>query len=301
MASSHAKAPAFSFYPGDWRRDVALQSCSLEARGLWAELLWLMHDGVPYGHLATLAGAIADDRVAAMIGVPPAQYRRLLAELEAAGVPSRTESGVLFSRRMVRDAHLRAVRASAGSKGGSTRVHNERSKSLSKNPSSDPDSAPIIRSSSDAPDAAEVASIATATATADANATASEPLVETVLQRLRDLIPPEHHGALEGYRRTARFQASFLAEILRLHEPITGGQAFDGATIGQALSKLAANGEAFNVSRLAGYCRRLVDGPPPSRRPLADDEEDDYTRAAREVREERLAREAREGAARATR
>ena len=30
------KRPAFQFYPSDWRKDMALQSCSVAARGLWA-------------------------------------------------------------------------------------------------------------------------------------------------------------------------------------------------------------------------------------------------------------------------
>jgi len=35
--TSASKRPAFQFYPGDWRRDTALQSVSLAARGLWIE------------------------------------------------------------------------------------------------------------------------------------------------------------------------------------------------------------------------------------------------------------------------
>jgi hypothetical protein len=50
-ATSQRKRPAFQFYPGDWLRDMALRSCSMEARGLWIEMLCLMHDAVPYGHL----------------------------------------------------------------------------------------------------------------------------------------------------------------------------------------------------------------------------------------------------------
>jgi hypothetical protein len=49
--ADRVKRPAFQWYPGDWRRDTALQSCSIAARGLWVEMLNLMHDGEPYGHL----------------------------------------------------------------------------------------------------------------------------------------------------------------------------------------------------------------------------------------------------------
>lgn len=112
------KRPAFQFYPGDWRRDAALRSCSIAARGLWADLLCLMHDGEPYGHLSVNSHPLSDAQAASMVGVTPAQYRKLLGELESAGVSSRSESGVLYSRRMVRDEHIRNVRAESGKKGG---------------------------------------------------------------------------------------------------------------------------------------------------------------------------------------
>lgn len=155
-----AKAPSFQVYPGDWRRDTALQTCPLEARGLWWELCCVMHDGDPYGHLAIRGRPITDDRAAAMIGIPVAQYRRLLVELEEAGVPSRTEDGVLYSRRMVRDEHIRTVRAAAGSKGGSTRVNNERYKSSSKTGSNDPSTSLGDASIADADEDAEADAMA---------------------------------------------------------------------------------------------------------------------------------------------
>jgi hypothetical protein len=112
------KRPAFQFYPGDWRRDAALRSCSLEARGLWVDLLCLMHDGEPYGHLAVNGKPLTDAQVAAMVGVSVARYRKLLQELEVSGVSSRGDDGALFSRRMVRDEYLREVRATSGKLGG---------------------------------------------------------------------------------------------------------------------------------------------------------------------------------------
>lgn len=45
------KRPAFQFYPGDWLRSTDLRSCSVGARGLWIDMICLMHEGTPYGHL----------------------------------------------------------------------------------------------------------------------------------------------------------------------------------------------------------------------------------------------------------
>lgn len=112
------KSPTLQWYPGDWRRDLALQSCSLRQRGLWAEMLWLMHDGVPYGHLATVEGPIVAPVLARMVGAPLRDVVADLAQLKAAGVYSITPAGVIYSRRMVRDQALRERRAAFGPLGG---------------------------------------------------------------------------------------------------------------------------------------------------------------------------------------
>lgn len=111
------KRPAFQFYPADWRKDVELQSCSIGARGLWLELSCVMHECEPYGHLTLNGAAMPDEKAARLVGVELRDYRALLRELEAAGVSSRTEAGVLFSRRMVRDEAVRNARAAGGEAG----------------------------------------------------------------------------------------------------------------------------------------------------------------------------------------
>lgn len=111
------KRPAFQFYPADWRKDLELQSCSIGARGLWWELSCLMHEAEPYGHLTLRGVAMTDKQAAIAVRVELREYRKLLAELEAAGVPSRTADGILYSRRMVRDEMVRNNRAAGGALG----------------------------------------------------------------------------------------------------------------------------------------------------------------------------------------
>lgn len=111
------RRPAFMWYPGDSRRDTGIQSCSLEARGFWRELLDLMHFGEPYGHLADAGGGrFTETELARLVGVPPQKARRLIAELRAKNVFSETGNGVIYSRRMVRDEAVRAKRAEGGAK-----------------------------------------------------------------------------------------------------------------------------------------------------------------------------------------
>lgn len=112
------KRPAFQFYPADWRKDSALQSCSIAARGLWIELLCVMHECEPYGVLAINGRPMQPAQVARLVGESEKVVRSLLDEIEAAGVFSRDESGAIFSRRMLKDERIRLIRASAGRLGG---------------------------------------------------------------------------------------------------------------------------------------------------------------------------------------
>jgi len=107
-------APWLKFYPTDWRADPALRMCSLGARGLWMEMLCIMHEAVPYGTLRVNGKPVSDRQLAALAG---GDVGDLLVELEEAGVFSREEDGTIFSRRMQRDAE-KAARDKANGKGG---------------------------------------------------------------------------------------------------------------------------------------------------------------------------------------
>lgn len=116
--AERAKKPAYQWYPGDFRRDTALLACSFDARAVWREMLDLMHDGEPRGHLTAGGVAIEAAALARMIGAPLPRVRKALAELEAHGVFSRTEAGIIYSRRMVRDEAINRTRAEVGKLGG---------------------------------------------------------------------------------------------------------------------------------------------------------------------------------------
>lgn len=116
------KRPAFQFYPGDWLRATKLRSCSVGARGLWIDMICLMHEGSPYGYLKVGSKVILPPNLARMVGASLAETEGWLAELEHAEVFSRDEAGCTFSRRMVRDEEVRAARASGGVLGGNPRL-----------------------------------------------------------------------------------------------------------------------------------------------------------------------------------
>lgn len=112
------KRPAFQFYPGDWLEEIGLRAVGLDARGLWVDMLCFMHQGEPYGHLRKGGRDITPQELARMVGAGRTLVARLLSALEERHVFSRTDEGTIFSRRMVRDEKLRAVRAEGGEQGG---------------------------------------------------------------------------------------------------------------------------------------------------------------------------------------
>ncbi|MFM0439265.1 GIY-YIG nuclease family protein [Paraburkholderia strydomiana] len=116
------KRPSFQFYPGDWMNDAALRMVSVSARGLWMDMLCLMHQGSPYGHLKVNSKAINEIQLARLVGANSDEVSAWMRELSDAGVYSTSEDGVIFSRRMVKDENLREVRASGGKEGGNPKL-----------------------------------------------------------------------------------------------------------------------------------------------------------------------------------
>lgn len=110
------------FYPSDWRADAMLRLCSIGARGLWAEMMCIMHEATPYGSLLVNGKRIDKRQLAGLCGVSEKECLALLLELEGNGVFSRDEDGTIYSRRMRRD-HEKATKDKAnGKKGGNPQV-----------------------------------------------------------------------------------------------------------------------------------------------------------------------------------
>lgn len=114
------KLPALQFYPGDWKKDAGVQSLIFHDRHVWFEILMLMHESPRRGVLLLPNGSpMTNPAIARAIGQPLGPLLKSLKNIEDAGVSSREEgTGALVNRRMVRDEHLREVRAAAGKLGG---------------------------------------------------------------------------------------------------------------------------------------------------------------------------------------
>jgi hypothetical protein len=119
------RRPFIQFYPSDWRGDLLVRSCSPIARYVWFEMLLLMNEADPYGHLH-IAGAPADTKtLAAVIGVDEVTVKGAVKELKSRGVLSLTDKGVIYSRRMIRDENRRKTLRNNGKNGGNPNLINQ--------------------------------------------------------------------------------------------------------------------------------------------------------------------------------
>lgn len=119
--TERTRDPWSKFYWSDWRSDPKLRACGLAARGLWVEMLGLMHEAEPYGHLLINGKPPTDQQLAIMVGASVVEVKKLKRELAEAGVPT-VEDGVWISRRMLRDAQRRATNQANGKGGGNPKL-----------------------------------------------------------------------------------------------------------------------------------------------------------------------------------
>jgi hypothetical protein len=114
--------PWSKFYWADWRSDPKLRMCSLGARGLWMEMLSIMHESSEYGHLLVNEKSPSEQQLGIICGATSSEIRKCKKELQGAGVPEIRKDGVWFSRRMVRDKEKRLRDKANGAKGGNPYV-----------------------------------------------------------------------------------------------------------------------------------------------------------------------------------
>jgi len=106
------------FWWADYEGDDALRVVSLAAQGLWMRMLCAMHKGTPYGHLTINGRAPTVRQIGILASVSEGKTEKLMQELEKSGVFSRTETGVIFCRRMVRDREISERGQQDGKRGG---------------------------------------------------------------------------------------------------------------------------------------------------------------------------------------
>lgn len=111
--------PALQFYGGDWRKDPGVQALNYFDRGVWFEMLLMMHESEDRGKLVLNNRPIPDDALARMLGLDLTTLQNTLRSIFAYRVADRdSESGAIMNRRMVRDEAIRRRRSESGKLGG---------------------------------------------------------------------------------------------------------------------------------------------------------------------------------------
>lgn len=113
-----AGQPWMKWFPGDWLKAPDVRSLSPAARGLWFDMLCLMHSSSRRGYLLVGDSAPSLEQLARMTGCDTAVLTPILTELRSSGVYDCTEHGVIYCRRMVREAGKAEKCSEAGKRGG---------------------------------------------------------------------------------------------------------------------------------------------------------------------------------------
>lgn len=115
------KQPWIKFYPSDWRADPKLRLCSMGARGVWMELICLMHEGEPYGHLAINGTQPTKAQVARLCGCSEREATKWIGELIENDVLAASQD-FWYSRRLVRDKEKAEADKLNGKGGGNPKL-----------------------------------------------------------------------------------------------------------------------------------------------------------------------------------
>lgn len=122
----------------DWMTDKGLRACSLAARGLWMDMLCIAAEADPPGYVSVNGNGLDAKGIASIVGKPVEEIQPLLDELFHSGVYSVNRSGVIFSRRIIRDEKRRQASAKGGKSGGRQAVENKRGIFSTPDPTPDP-------------------------------------------------------------------------------------------------------------------------------------------------------------------
>lgn len=113
------KMPSMQFYPADWRKDPGVQALGFFERGVWFEIICLMHESTERGVLLLNGKPMPNDALARVLGLDNQILADTLSKLFDYGVVSKRETdNAFFNRRMVRDEQLCQIRREAGKLGG---------------------------------------------------------------------------------------------------------------------------------------------------------------------------------------
>lgn len=95
----------FTFYPKAWLNNKKLEHCSLQAKGLWIDLICHMHDGEPYGYLVFNGKVLTPQDVQHLVKVSDSNvFNSAWNELlEKNIIAQNQKTGAFYSKRMTEE------------------------------------------------------------------------------------------------------------------------------------------------------------------------------------------------------
>lgn len=124
----------------DWENDPALALVSMGAQGLWMRLLCIAAKEGGYVRIGGEAPTHA--KIARIVRASQEEVDGWIAELEEERVFSRTGDGVIYSRRMVREARASSRNRANGALGGNPNLRKDNGNPQPVNPPSQPPEQP---------------------------------------------------------------------------------------------------------------------------------------------------------------
>ena len=120
------KAPSMQWYPADWRQDNGVQALSYHDRGVWFEMINIMHASSERGVLSINGVAMSQEMIARLLGLDNQTFNQTLTNLLTYGVAKRREEdGAIFCKRMVHDESISQLRRESGRLGGNPSLLNQ--------------------------------------------------------------------------------------------------------------------------------------------------------------------------------
>ena len=111
------------FYTGDWFKCPEVRALPLDYRALWFDLICFMWESTERGVMVKPNGnPYSKEEIVRMIGLDNLNSGDWLTYLVNNNVCSVREDGAIFSRRMVKDEKIRALRKEIGQKGGNPKL-----------------------------------------------------------------------------------------------------------------------------------------------------------------------------------
>lgn len=196
------KLPSIQFYPGDWKRDPGIQSLGFFERGVWMEILFLMHESSERGVLLLNGKPMTEQALANCLGLDNQILTTTLTTLLDSGVASRRESdGALMNRRMVRDEKLRQTRTKAGSQGGNPALLKQKSTSqVNQIPTTGVNQIPTPSSSSSSSSSDLTTEVSTIVDTSSVTASQTKPEKISIAPKL-SMTKEQAQGLVEEFGR----------------------------------------------------------------------------------------------------